>query len=448
MKQKLRQFLQGNSRSAKVKKNVLISMAVKGISILTTLVLMPLTLGYLNKYQFGIWATLSSILMWMNYFDIGLSCGLRNRLAEALAKEDYKLGQVYVSTTLFFLTILMLIMYTTFLIVNPWLNWYRILNVPNGYIEGLNSLVWIIFTLFSLNFVLKFINMIYTAKQMPVFGNLFILCTDLLSLSIIFILTLYTKGDLAKVAITYSITPVIVFSVAILYTFFYKYKELRPRFSAIKLKYGKDLMSLGMQYFIIQMTCIVIFSSANILISQIINPGEVTIYNFAFKYFNVLTTLFYIMISPLWSATTDAYVKGEMDWIRNSIMKMTRVWMAMCGITAIMLIGSPLAYHLWIGDKIHIPFSISIAVAIYMCILNWNNLYSFFVNGIGKIRLQLYTSLFTGASFIPLAIFLGKRWEIIGILGAMCISLLPSAVLLFIQYRKIINNRAYGIWNR
>ncbi len=42
---------------------------------------------------------LSSIVGWFSFFDIGLTQGLRNKFAEAKAKGDDELAQVYVSTT-------------------------------------------------------------------------------------------------------------------------------------------------------------------------------------------------------------------------------------------------------------------------------------------------------------------------------------------------------------
>ena len=100
----------GDERTIKVKKNILASVLIKGVDFLVYLLLVPVTLGYLNQYEYGIWLTLSSILMWINSFDIGLGNGLRNKLSEALAQNDKKLCKSYVSTTLFMLCILMLIL--------------------------------------------------------------------------------------------------------------------------------------------------------------------------------------------------------------------------------------------------------------------------------------------------------------------------------------------------
>ena len=63
--------------------------------------------------------------------------GLRNRLAEALAKGDNALGKIYVSTTYFCMTVIISIIYLLFLVAQNWLDWYEILNVEADKVERL-----------------------------------------------------------------------------------------------------------------------------------------------------------------------------------------------------------------------------------------------------------------------------------------------------------------------
>lgn len=444
----MRSFREGNERSVKAKQNIAVSMLIKGGSVATSFILVPLTLGYLDDFQYGVWLTLSSIMLWMNYFDIGVSCGLRNKLAEAMAQKDYRLGQIYVSTTVFFLMLVIAVIFAIYAVVHYWLDWYSILNVPVGNIPDLNALVFIVFALFCVNFVLKFINMVYIANQMPMFSNLFLLLGNVFSLVAIYGLKLCTEGDLGKVAVAFSLAPIGAYLLAYPYTFKVKYKELAPRFSAIRIKYAKELMGLGVQFFVIQITCLVAFSTSNVLIAQLVSPEQVTPYNIAYKYFNAVTMVYFIVLTPLWSAITDAYVKQDMDWIRHTMRKMVKVWALFTGIIVLMWILSPFAYQIWIGDKVEIPFLLSALIALYMAILNWNNLFSFFSNGTGKIRMQLYVNVITGVVFIPLAIFMGNKFSTEGIVVAMSLILLPTSVLLPIQYKKIANKSARGIWNK
>lgn len=133
--QKIKQFFVGSERTIKAKKNIIASLLVKMLSIIISLLLVPVTLNYLNSYEYGVWLTLSSILVWINYFDIGLGNGLRNRLTEALAIGDYEKGRIYISTTFAILLILMLTIYLLYAFCN-------ILLVGNQYLIFLQIMLY------------------------------------------------------------------------------------------------------------------------------------------------------------------------------------------------------------------------------------------------------------------------------------------------------------------
>ena len=92
-------FAHGGQRTLTVKKNIIGSVAIKGCSILIQLLLVPMTLGYLTSELYGIWLTVSSIILWLNFFDVGFTLGLKNKLSEALALNDSRRCKALVSTT-------------------------------------------------------------------------------------------------------------------------------------------------------------------------------------------------------------------------------------------------------------------------------------------------------------------------------------------------------------
>ena len=63
---------QGEKRSIKARKNILSLFGVKLVSVPISFIMVPLTLGYVNEETYGIWLTLSSIVAWINFFDIGI----------------------------------------------------------------------------------------------------------------------------------------------------------------------------------------------------------------------------------------------------------------------------------------------------------------------------------------------------------------------------------------
>ena len=438
----------GDERSVLVKKNIYFSFLIKGFSISISLLLVPLTLNYLSVYEFGVWLTLSSIFTWINYFDIGLGNGLRNRLAESMARQDKKLGQIYVSTTFFILSLIVTVVFLIFLAFQPYLNWAEILNADPEKVADLNRVIILSFAFFCLNFLFKIVGIIYAAAQKPAFNDLITLLGSLLSLIVIFILTKTTEGTLMNVALVFSAAPTVILLVAYPITFYGYFKDFRPKIRAVKPYYAKDLMNLGAQFFILQISGLLIFGTSNIIISRILGPEQVAPYNIAFKYFSIATMVFNIIIAPMWSASTDAFAKGDLLWIKKYMKGMLKISILSTIGVIVLILGSSIAYRLWIGTAVIIPFRLSFWMGLYTIVVLWSTCFSTFLFGIGKLRIQLINTVIASCLFIPLALWLSKSLGITGIVIALCITNLSGAILNPIQYKKIISGNALGIWNK
>ena len=112
-------FNSDNQRTNTVKKNVIGALFIKGISILVSLILVPMTLGYVSAEIYGVWLTISSILHWLTYMDVGFTLGLKNRLAECLATGNYKKGRSLVSTTYFIMVVIFIPLAVIMMFVIP-----------------------------------------------------------------------------------------------------------------------------------------------------------------------------------------------------------------------------------------------------------------------------------------------------------------------------------------
>ena len=89
-------------------------------------------------------------------------------------------------------------------------------------------------------------------------------------------------------------------------------------------------------------------------------------------------------------------------------------------------------------------------MGIYVIILSWHNSFVYLINGIGKIRLQVLIYVVMGMLVLPISYFLIKvlNLGIEGSILAMIISVLPAAVLIPIQFKLIVSNKAQGLFNK
>ena len=55
-----------------------------------------------------------------------------------------------------------------------------------------------------------------------------------------------------------------------------------------------------------------------------------------------------IVIAPMWSATTDAFTKGDYKWIKATYIKLLKLLGVVFVVLALMVVVSPIVYKLWI----------------------------------------------------------------------------------------------------
>ena len=440
---------QGHGRSVKAKKNIIASFLIKGISIAISLILVPLTINYINPSRYGIWLTLSSIVGWFSFFDIGLTQGLRNKFAEAKAKGEDDLAQIYVSTTYAILAIIFFFVWILFLIVNHFLNWSHILNISENMQSEISILAVIVFTYFCLQFVLRVITTLIIADQQPAKSSLIDVFGQIFSLVFILILVKTTQGSLVKLGIALCVSPLLVLFGANFFFFKGVFKKYSPHFSKIKFSYAKGLFNLGIIFFIIQIAGIIQFESANIIIARNFGTTDVTSYNIVFKYFGMLNMIFVIFLTPFWSASTEAYLKKDIQWIKSAIKKYNMLNLLMLAIGCLMLVFSQEVYRIWLGKgTVVIGFYLSFWGFIYFNITMFAAKYVYFLNGINALRIQFWASLLSPIFYVIFAILFINYFKM-GVYSVFIASILANFngyVLSPIQYYMVVNKNKKGIW--
>ena len=443
-------FYLGNERSVRTKKNVAFSFILKPINIIIQLILVPLLIGYLNPVKYGIWVTIFSVINWFYLFDIGLGNGLRNKLAEALAKDEKEIVKIYISTSYAVLSIIVILLYFLFLLTDKFINWQVILNAPSNLENEINTLIIFLFTFFSINFLTRLIGAILNADQKNSLNDFLNTISNILFLFIVYILVHVSKSSLVLVGVAIGFSTVLPTTIATFVFFNKNYKQLKPSFKFVKFAHVNELISLGIKFFVLQIAAVVVFTTDNLIITQLFGPAKVTSYNVAFKYFSIFQTIFIIIIAPFWSAFTEAFTKNDFAWIKSKINQLIKLWSFFVFVIIAMLAVSNYVYKIWIGDLVEIQFSLSLFMAIFVIIATWNSIFTSFINGVGKLKISLITASLNAILNIPLSILLAKYFNlgINGVILGTCISLSIGVIIRPMQYWKIINNKASGIWNK
>lgn len=437
-------------RTLKAKKNIISMFVIRGINIGISFLYVPLLLHTLNDIEYGIWLTLISIVAWINMFDVGLGNGLRNKLSTALVENDKPLGQALISTAyvcIFFIALFFILIFT---ISYPFIDWNIILNAPQEMSEVLNILVFVVIVAFCVQFALNLINSILFALQLPAFSSLTQLIGQILSfIAVLIEVKVCGINSLLVLGTTISFMPLLTLCGISIYIFRYKYKELAPKVSLFNRKYTQSIFSLGLQFFILQIITVILFQSNNLIITHVVGSSEVVVYNIAYKLMHTIVLIFTIIVTPFWSAATEAYVRHDFDWMIEINRKLLKIIGVLSFFGFVLLIISPWIYDFWLrDDTIDIPFSVTAILFIQSVFFILYSCYGYLLNGMGKLRIQMIMTSFIAITYIPISIYMGKLFGLEGVLIAFSSCSILNYIWSAYQFHLVVNQRATGLWNK
>lgn len=411
--------------------------------------MVPLTLACLGVYENGVWLTISSVLLWIDNLDVGLGNGLRNKLAAYIAEGNILKAREMVSSTLAMLIIIIIPVLAILIVTESYANLYTFFNVSPQRIDNLVQITIVATIMVCATFILKFLGNFYMGLQLPAINNGLVTTGNTLTLFGTYIVYLSGSHSLLLIAIAYTAGPLMSYLLCYPITFYGKYKKLRPSMKFVSSSAVKELFLIGTKFFLLQIAGIILFFSTNIIISKVYSPSMVTPYQIANRYFMVAMLLFTIICVPYWSATTDAYAKNDIKWIKRSNNILNYFMLFIFALITLMIIASPFIYNIWIGKKAIIPLPITILVGLYQFVLIFSTRYSYVLNGLGKLKLQLYVTVSVAIAYIPLALLVThNNANINALLIIMSVINIPGLLINAIQYKKVITGTAQGIWTK
>ncbi|GAB3032290.1 lipopolysaccharide biosynthesis protein [Spirosoma pulveris] len=432
-----------NERSLLIYRNVVQSVFVKGLGILIGFLTIPLTLEYINIEDFGIWMTITFLTSWFSLIDVSFGNGLRNKLVAFFSAGDFQTARKYVST-LYALSIgIALLLTVLFLAIGHYLQWTSLLNIQSPEPRLVNAIITYTLVSFSIQLMLKPINSILFADQKAALVSWILLLTNVVIIAIIYFGSSTLNKSLLNVAHIYNLVPLTILLVVSGYLFRYVYAEIAPRFTDIDFSLSHELFSMGGKFFILQLISILVFTSGGLFIAYFLGSASVGPYSIANKYFSVITVLHGIVITPYWSAFTDAYIKHDNVWIRATMRQLNHIGSAMALLAGLMALAANSIFQVWVGPAIKVPADLSLALTAYVISFVFLSNYNSLINGTGQIRLLTYVSL-TGVVIYVGLITLLFRWLNVGPASVVIAGTIWNISMLLVcraEYKKII----YGL---
>lgn len=433
-------FKVGSQRTIKYKKNTFLIISYQFFNIISSFLLVSVTLNFLGIDEYGVWLTLTSLVTWFSFLDIGLAHGLRNKFAEARSLNQVEKVKELVSTAFFSLSVISSIFFIILFSIGYFADWAKLLNVPNSMAVEVRIVGLMLIFTFCFRLVINIVNVLKTADQEPAISNLLILSGNLLTLAITFVSIKVLNPTFLDLGLILCFSQLIPLLFANIFYFLTDYKEFIPDIKNFSIDSFKEIFNIGFKFFLIQLSNLIILQSNILILAHYTSPEAVAEYNIAYKYLWVLMTIYVSIITPMWSASTEAYANRDFVWLSSAMKRLNILWFLIVGFGVLLFGFSGVFYSIWLGDTMEVDYSLLGMMLVYFLLTMKYSMYRMFMNGIGKIKLQFVISMLQASIHIPLAVFLTTQFDVYGVLWVLILWAGINCIWEPLQYNRFFEN--------
>jgi O-antigen/teichoic acid export membrane protein len=418
--------------------------AAKGIGLLTMLVSVPLTLNYLGSERYGMWMTISSVILMIGFADLGMGLGLLNAVSEAHGQENRHAAAGYVSSGFFMLSGLAALILLLFTMAYPLVPWPRIFNVKNLLASREAGPVMAAFMVcFALNLPLGVVQRVQLAYQEGFLNSLWESAGKILGLMGLF-LVIYLKAGLVWLVLAVAGGPVLGWLFNTIVVFNYQHPWLRPRLKYCSSTFAGKILKIGLSFFVLNMLVKLTYSSDNLIIAQMLGAEAVSQYAIPAQMFGVCLIIMNMVIGPLWPAYSEAMARGEIAWAEKTLNRTLVVLLIVVGIpSGLLVILGPWLLKLWVGSKITPSLPLLLGFGIWTLILSIGGSMSLFLNAANIFGFQIICNTLAFIVSVLAKIFLARSFGLPGVVWGTIIAYLFCFLLPYSIYlSRLFANRA------
>lgn len=402
----------------------------KAVSIAASLITVRLTFRYLGAERYGMWVTITSIVMMLNFADLGVNNGLINVIAGAYGRDDREAGRRASASAFWSLTGITTAFLLCMPLAYPFLNGARLFNVhsPLAVQEAGPALV-VFFACFALNLPMGTVRAVQTGLQRGFINNLWAMLGSIGSLCAMLVV-IHLRGGLPLLILGLSGPPLLAATLNGIELFGFSHPELLPTPRWFSRSVSVHLFRSGVLFFLCQVFTSIGVQTDNVVIAQILGAKMVAAYAVPARLFNLIPSLLGMMSGPLWPAYADALARSDGPWVRRTFLRIAGGGMAVTAMLTILLVvfGNRIL-ALWVGPQIQASIPLLTVFGI-LCVLNaFLTPVSFLLNGLAKIKIQVVVFMAMSVVNLTLSILFVKRYGIIGAVLGTVVSLALVVVL-------------------
>lgn len=423
---------QGRSdeRHRRIVLTALVSAAAKGVTVLTALITVPLTLKYLGDERYGLWMTISSVIAILGFADLGMGNGLLNAISEADGKDDRETAREYVSSAFFMLSGIAIMLAAMTALIFPMVSWQRFFNVASARaVAEAGPAMAVFMGCFLIGLPLGIVQRVQTGYQEGFANSLWQGVGNLLGLGAV-LLAIHLKAGLPWLVLAMAGTPALASLINAVILFGYHRPWLQPAWQWVTRTAATKVFRLGILFFVLQMAVALAFSSDNMVAAQVLGPKAVALYSVPARLFSVIPMILGMLLNPLWPAYGEAISRGDVGWVRKTLLRSLVAALIITALPSVLLVLlGPQILKVWVGPDMIPPLSLLVGFAVWTVIGAAGNAVAMFLNGTNVIGFQVVVAIVMSVGALIAKVLFAQAIGLSGIIwGTVVAYTLFSAV--------------------
>lgn len=428
-------------RYARVKKAIWTGGASRVLTSVVALLTLPLAVRYLGAERYGVWATITSTVTWINLLDLGIANTLTNQISQAYALDDREAARRYFTNALVMTCLVSATVGVIFACTCPRVNWAALLNVSaKASSAEVNQTIAIAAGLTLLALPCNLANKLLAGYQQLHRSAYAAGAAAVATLSGLAVgISLHVSMPLLYLM---SIGCATLSSLFLMLVTVWRKPWLRPRFSAIDRRSAKELLDSGSSFFLIQIAAVVVFSSDNIIVSHYLGASEVTPYSVTWRLAGLAAVLQSLIFPALWPAYAEAYARGDYEWIRQTFARTMKGILILNVLSAAgMICFGRISIRIWAGTAAVPEMRLTVAMAIWIVINGVMSVESCLLAALNRTRGQAVLSIGAAILNVGVSVTLVRSIGAVGVIGG---TILSYVAILLVPQSLIVRS----VWKR
>lgn len=416
------------------------SILSRGLGVLLLVLNVYLTIGYLGKTRFGVWATFASMVGMLSLLDLGVGNALVNRVAHAVAADDLIALRRTVTGGAYLLAVLGAAAVVILMLLSLFLPWGDLLKLDTALALEARQGAIVFSVIFGINlFSAGQLRMLAGLQRSHQANLLSTFTTGAACIGLWFAARQHANIPFL-IAVTFGIQSVggLLAGLLLLHR---KLISLHGIRFAVASE-SPSLLRVGSLYLILQVGTMLGWGADSFILALLNGAEDVAIFAVAVRLFQFASQPFAMINAPLWAAYADAMARKDAFFVRQTLVRSFTISVLGSAIVSFILlvIGSRII-STWTGGAIEVPEHLLMAFAIWTVIDAGGNAFGIYLNGTGNVREQVWVVIAFCVVSLPLKILGALHGGATGMLAA---TILSYGITVIAMYATVFRKQVFA----